>query len=209
MTRTVDYFFSLASPWSFLGHAPFMDVARRQGVTVRLRPVELGPVFAETGGLPLSKRAPPRQRYRLLEMQRWRVKRGVDFHLHPKHWPFDASLADRVIMAAMDRDLPADTLLPRLFSAVWQRQENLADEGVLAAIAQDMGLPGAELVTLAKSPEITAAYLENRELALASDVFGAPSYVLDGEVFWGQDRIELLEDALASGRAPFTEVPKD
>jgi len=209
MTRTVDYFFSLASPWSFLGHAPLMDVARRQGVTVRLRPVELGPVFAETGGLPLSKRAPPRQRYRMLEMQRWRVKRGVDFHLNPQYWPFDASLADRVIMAAMDRDLPADTLLPRLFSAVWQRQENLADEGVIAAIAQDMGLPGTELVALAKSAEITAAYLENRELALASDVFGAPSYVLDGEVFWGQDRIELLEDALASGRAPFAFVPKD
>jgi 2-hydroxychromene-2-carboxylate isomerase len=209
MTRTIDYFFSLASPWSFLGHAPFMDVAQRHGVEVRLRPVELGPVFAETGGLPLAKRAPERQRYRIVEMQRWRVKRGVDFHLHPRFWPFDATLADRTVIAALDGDLAVDTLLPRLFSGVWQKQENLADAGTLAAIVTEAGLPGADLVERAQSEDITAAYAENRALALSSDVFGAPSYVLDGEVFWGQDRIDLLDDALSSGRSAFRFVPKD
>ncbi len=209
MNRTIDYFFSLASPWSFLGHAPLMEVAQRHGAEVRLRPVELGPVFAETGGLPLAKRAPERQRYRLVELQRWRVKRGVDFHLHPRFWPFDATLADRTVIAALDGDLSVDRLLPRLFSAVWQKQENLADAGALAGIVSQVGLPGAELVERALSADITAAYAENKTLALASDVFGAPSYVLDGEVFWGQDRIDLLDDALASGRSPFRFVPPD
>lgn len=207
MSRTIDYFFSLASPWSFLGHAPFMDVVQRHGASVRFFPVELGAVFAETGGLPLAKRAPPRQRYRMLEMQRWRVKRGLDFHLNPRFWPFDAAFADRAVLAAMAHG-SIEALLPRLYSAVWQRQENLGDKAVLAGIIDEMGLPGDAIVSEADTPEIRATYEANRATALAAGMFGAPSYVLDGEVFWGQDRIDLLDDALASGRAPFGDVPK-
>ncbi|MEW6255955.1 MAG: 2-hydroxychromene-2-carboxylate isomerase [Pseudomonadota bacterium] len=203
MSRTIAYFFSLASPWSFLGHAPFMEVVARHGAQVEHVPVNLGPVFAETGGLPLAKRAPARQRYRMVELQRWRVKRGVDFHLNPAFWPFDPSLADRAVIAAIGRGA-VDRLLPRLYSGVWQRQENLAAPDVLARIIDDVGLPGADLVAQAQGPETAALYDANRTRALAADMFGAPSYVLDGEVFWGQDRIDLLDDALASGRAPFT-----
>lgn len=203
MSRTIEYFFSLASPWSFLGHAPFMEVARRHGANVEYVPVGLGPVFAETGGLPLAKRAPARQRYRLVELQRWRVKRGVDFHLNPAFWPFDASTADRAVIAALEQG-SVETLLPRLYSAVWQRQENLGDAAELARIIDETGLPGAEIVAQAQGEATAAVYEANRARALAADMFGAPSYVLDGEVFWGQDRIDLLDDALASGRAPFT-----
>jgi len=203
MSRTIDYFFSLASPWSFLGHASFMEVAARHGAKVVHVPVNLGPVFAETGGLPLAKRAPARQRYRLVELQRWRVKRGVDFHLNPAFWPFDPTTADRAVIAALGHGA-VDTLLPRLYSAVWQRQENLGDPAELARIIDETGLPGAEIVAQAQGAETAAIYEANRARALAADMFGAPSYVLDGEVFWGQDRIDLLDDALASGRAPFT-----
>ena len=99
MSRTIDYYFSLASPWAYIGHAPFMDIARRHGLDVNYKPVFLGRVFAETGGLPLTKRHPARQRYRIVNLQRWRDKRGLDFNLHPKHWPFDATLADRFVIA--------------------------------------------------------------------------------------------------------------
>src|SRR3954451_8458696 len=95
MSRTTDYYFSLASPWAYIGHKPFMDIARQHGLSVNHKPVFLGRVFAETGGLPLNQRHPARQRYRLMDLQRWRDKRGLDFNLHPKHWPFDATLADR------------------------------------------------------------------------------------------------------------------
>lgn len=201
--RTLSYFFSCVSPWSFLGHAPVMAVARRHGVKVEFHPVDLGPVFAETGGLPLPKRAPPRQRYRILELQRWREKRGVALNVHPAFWPFNPTLADQTIIAALDADLPVDALVGRLLSGVWERQENLALPEVITAIANEVGLPGADLVTAAGGEKAAATYLENRTKALESDVFGAPSYVLDGEVFWGQDRIDLLNDALTSGRAPF------
>ena len=81
MSHVVDYYFSLVSPWSYLGHDRFMALTRQHGVEVQYVPVFLGPVFAETGGLPLPKRAPHRQRYRFLELQRWREKLGVPLNL--------------------------------------------------------------------------------------------------------------------------------
>ncbi|MFG1480204.1 2-hydroxychromene-2-carboxylate isomerase [Xanthobacter sp. V4C-4] len=203
MTRRIDYYFSTISPWSFIGHAPFMAVAARHGAEVAYHPVSLGPVFAETGGLPLGQRAPQRQRYRILELQRWRVKRGIDFHIHPAFWPFDPTLADQTVIAALQSGYRVDSLLPALFAAAWQLQQNLGDPAIIAAAADAAGLPGAELLDAATGETAIAAYLDNRAKAVAADVFGAPAYVLDGEVFWGQDRIELLDDALASGRAPF------
>ncbi|MFG1429843.1 2-hydroxychromene-2-carboxylate isomerase [Xanthobacter sp. V2C-8] len=203
MARRIDYYFSTISPWAFIGHAPFTAVAARHGAEVAFHPVALGPVFAESGGLPLTKRAPQRQRYRILELQRWRVKRGIDFHLHPAFWPFDPALADRTVIAALQAGHGVEQLLPGLFAAVWQGQRNLADPAEVAAIADAAGLPGAALVEAATGARASDTYADNRAKAIAADVFGAPSYVLDGEVFWGQDRLDLLDDALASGRAPF------
>lgn len=202
MARQIDYFFSVISPWAFIGHDAFMAVAARHGAQVRPRPVQLGTLFGETGGLPLARRHPARQRYRMVELQRWRAARGLDFHLTPAHWPFDAAAADRLVIAAIEAGVEVDPLLRRLMSGVWQRQENLADLAVLAAILAELGLPG-ELLQLAAADAAGSLYEANRGLAIDADVFGSPAYVLDGEVFWGQDRIEMLDAALSSGRAPY------
>jgi 2-hydroxychromene-2-carboxylate isomerase len=140
----------------------------------------------------------------MLELQRWRDKRGLDFHLRPAHVPFDGRLADGVVIAAIKAGHDPDAFLRRAFASVWEQQLNLADPATLVRLADDSGLPGSHLVERAASDEISAAYEQNRQDALAADVFGSPVYVLDGEVFWGQDRIELLADALKSGRAPYS-----
>ena len=167
------------------------------------KPVVLVDLFSETGGLPLMKRHPVRQRYRMVELQRWRDKRGLKFHLQPANWPFNARLADGVVIAAIEAGHDPDPFLRRAFAAVWEDQLNLADPATLANWPTIRGLPGKQLVERSGSEEISAAYEQNRQDALAADVFGSPVYVLDGEVFWGQDRIELLADALKSGRAPY------
>ena len=203
MARQIDYYFSTQSPWAYIGHALFEDVAKANDLKVSYKPVFLGEVFAETGGLPLMKRHPVRQRYRMVELQRWRDKRGLKFHLQPANWPFNARLADGIVIAALEAGHDPDPFLRRAFAAVWEDQLNLADAATLAKLAGDSGLPGKQLVERSGSDEIGAAYEQNRQDALAADVFGSPVYVLDGEVFWGQDRIELLADALKSGRAPY------
>jgi 2-hydroxychromene-2-carboxylate isomerase len=203
MARTVDYYFSVVSPWAYIGHAPFMDIVQRHGLAVNYKPVFLGGVFQETGGLPLPKRHPARQRYRLLELQRWRDKRGLTFNIHPKFWPFDVKLVDRFVLAIAASHKDPDPFLRRAFRGVWEEERNLEDPRVIAELAEAVGLDSAPLMTMAQGDTTEALYALNLENAVAADVFGSPAYVVDGEVFWGQDRLELLDDALRSGRPAY------
>ena len=203
MPRQIDYYFSLQSPWAYIGHKLFRDVVGTHGLKVNHKPVVLVDLFSETGGLPLLKRHPVRQRYRLVELQRWRDKRGLKFHLQPANWPFNARLADGLVLAAIEAGHDPDPFLRRAFAAIWEDELNLADAATLIRLADACGLPGNVLAERSGSDDVEKTYEQNRQDALAADVFGSPAYVLDGEVFWGQDRIELLVDALKSGRAPY------
>ncbi|WP_210497043.1 2-hydroxychromene-2-carboxylate isomerase [Microvirga antarctica] len=203
MSRTIDYYFSLMSPWAYIGHAPFMDIAKRHDVDVNFKPVFLGRVFAETGGLPLAQRHPVRQRYRMVELQRWREKRGLTFNLLPKHWPFEVNLADRMIIAIAVAGKDPDAFLRLAYAALWEQERDLGDPAVLQALADEAGLDGASIREIAQGSTAEAFYAINLENAVGGDVFGSPAYVLEGEVFWGQDRLDLLDDALASQRPPY------
>lgn len=203
MARQVDYYFSSVSPWAYIGHATFQDIAKIYSCEVVYKPVMLGELFAETGGLPLGKRHPARQRYRMMELQRWREKRGLLFHLKPQHWPFDARLADGMMIAAIQSGLDPEPFMRAVFKGSWEDQLNFSDRATLVAAADTAGLPGEKLLQQASSQEIADIYEQNRQDAISADVFGSPAYVLDGEVFWGQDRLELLADALKSGRKPY------
>src|SRR5579871_338027 len=203
MARQIDYYFSLLSPWAYVGHRSFRDVVAACDLKVNHKPVVLIDLFSETGGLPLPKRHPVRQRYRMVELQRWRDKRGLQFKLQPANWPFNARLADGLVIAAIEAGHNPDPFLRRAFASIWEEELNLADEATLVRLADASGLPGAALAERSASEDISRIYEQNRQDALAADVFGSPAYVLDGEVFWGQDRIELLTDALKSGRAPY------
>jgi 2-hydroxychromene-2-carboxylate isomerase len=203
MSRPIDYYFSLVSPWAYIGHAPFVDIVRQHDLDVNYKPVFLGRVFAETGGLPLAQRHPVRQRYRLLELQRWRDKRGLSFNIQPKHWPFDVLLPDRAVIAINAAKGDPEPFLRRAFAAIWEEERNLADPDVLADVATQAGFDAAAILDFAQGSAAEAIYALNLENAVAGDVFGSPSYVLDGEVFWGQDRLELLDDALSSGRQAY------
>ena len=204
MARQIDYYFSIQSPWAYIGHALFQDLAATHQLKVNYKPVVLVDLFSETGGLPLAKRHPARQRYRFMEMQRWREKRGLNFHIQPKHWPFNVRLADGAVIAAIAAGLNPEPLLRRAYIGVWEQQLDLSDGATVTRLADEAGLPGAKIVAHATSDEIGAIYDQNRQDAIEAGVFGSPAWVLDGEVFWGQDRIELLADALKSGRKAYT-----
>ncbi|KAB0265990.1 2-hydroxychromene-2-carboxylate isomerase [Microvirga brassicacearum] len=203
MPRKIDYYFSLMSPWAYIGHLPFMEIVQRHGLEVNYKPVFLGRVFAETGGLPLAQRHPARQRYRLVELQRWRQKRGLAFNLQPKYWPFDVTLADRCIIALSVADQDPDPFLRLAYAAIWEHDRNLGDVGVLQELAEEAGMDAGSMLEIAQGSTAEAFYAINLENAVGADVFGSPAYVLDGEVFWGQDRLDLLDDALRSGRPAF------
>jgi 2-hydroxychromene-2-carboxylate isomerase len=199
MQRTIEYYFSMHSPWAYIGHAPFLELVRRFSLNVTYKPISLPKVFAETGGLPVTKRHPARLRYRMVELQRWREKRRLNFKLRPKFFPFEAELSDRFVIAVAAGHDP-DSFLRRAFAALWEDEQNLADDTTLITLADATGLPGEKLLAVARDSESKSTYDKNVADAIAADVIGSPTYVLAGEVFWGQDRIDLLEDALKSGR---------
>jgi 2-hydroxychromene-2-carboxylate isomerase len=207
MASRIDYFFSLVSPWAYIGHRLFVDLARRHGVAIAYRPVALNEVFAETGGLPLAKRHPARQASRMVELQRWREKRGLKFHLRPKHWPFDANLANCAVLAIAQAGGDPAGFAQSAFAAIWEQEDNLGDEAVLSRLLGETGFDAANILAAARSAETLDLYERNRLDAVALGAFGSPCYVLNGEVFWGQDRLELLDDALKSGRPPYSATP--
>ena len=141
MPRQVDYYFSFQSPWAYIGHKPFREVVSTYDLKVNHKPVVLVDLFSETGGLPLMKRHPVRQRYRMVELQRWRDKRGLKFHLQPANWPFNARLADGVVIAAVEAGLDPDPFLRRAFAAVWEDQLNLADPRHWQDLPMNPGFP--------------------------------------------------------------------
>ena len=198
MPITVDYYLSLNSPWTYIGSAPFGEIAKRHGVTVNVKPAKFGPIFEQTGGLPLPKRSPQRRAYRMMELKRWREVRGLPLNLEPKHFPCDDLPATRLVISAKLQGKDACKLSVELGRAVWEREESLADAATLASAAQRAGLDAAALRAGGPTDaELDALFQLYTEEALAAGVFGAPSYVLpSGEIFWGQDRLELLERAL-------------
>lgn len=204
MSAVIDYYFTTMSPWAYIGHRALHDMTDRTGTKIRYRPMHLMEVFAGTDTPPLAQRHQTRKNLRLVELQRWRERRGLDFVLAPAHWPFAFEPADRFVIAAGEAGHDQGRLLGALFDAIWLEEHDLADEAVIVDIADASGLDGAALLARSKTDDIGAAYAANTRNAIAAGVFGSPSYVLNGELFWGQDRIELLEDALRSGRAPYT-----
>jgi 2-hydroxychromene-2-carboxylate isomerase len=196
MAKSVDYYFSPMSPWTYLGHARFAAMARKHGATVAVKPVDYGRIFPVSGGLPLPKRAPQRQAYRLVELARWRDHLGVPLNVQPKFFPFDTKLATFAIIAAADAD-SAMKLAEAIMRACWAEEKNMADETSLSAVIRASGLDADALLRKARTPEIAARFDAFTEEAIARQVFGAPTYVYRDELFWGQDRLDFLDRALA------------
>lgn len=185
MTKTIDYYLTPSSPWTYLGHARFAALAKKHGAAVNVKPVDYGVIFPQSGGLPLAKRAPQRQAYRLVELKRWSEFLSVPIVIQPKFFPVNATPAAELICGAPAANRMA--LAGDLLSALWKDDRNLADPTLLQDLGSKHGAAAGD----------KAAFEANTQEALARQVFGAPSYVYRDEIFWGQDRLELLERALA------------
>lgn len=199
--KQIPYYFTITSPWSYLGHAPFLKLADELGYEVQFKPVDFGAVFAQSGGLPLPKRPYQRRRYRMFELQRWRDYRQADLNLRPKHFPVDPTLGNNMVMVAAEQGLDAGKLATAFMRGCWVDEQDMGDKAALIAAANSAGLDGAAIANEAESSAAKARADVLTEEAKAAQVFGAPTYIIRGEPFWGQDRLELVERAMR-GQAP-------
>jgi 2-hydroxychromene-2-carboxylate isomerase len=201
LSITVDYYFTPQSPWTYLGHERFAQIARAADAKVRVLPVDLGgKVFPVSGGLPVGQRAPQRQAYRLLELQRYSDHLRAPINVKPKYFPVSGDESARLIIAVdmHDGSDAAMKISGAVFSAVWVRERRIADEKVLAELLAECGLDPARLEQ-SHSQAVQERYEANTQQAIDAGVFGAPSFVVNGEIFWGQDRLDFVERRLALG----------
>lgn len=198
MAKIVDYYLSLNSPYAYLGSREFEAILKRQGAQAQVKPISLAKIFPESGGLPLPKRAPQRQAYRLVELERWAKTRGVPLNLHPKFFPAAEEDAARLVAAAEASGGDPLKLTHAILRAVWAEERNIADSDTLRALARETGHDAAKLSAKAQQPQALATFEGYTQEALKRRVFGSPTYVYKDELFWGQDRLDFLERALAA-----------
>lgn len=199
----LDCYYSLSSPWAYFGGPQLQDIVRRHHVRLTLKPYDFQAVVPQTGGIPLKTRPEPRRSYHALELARWREHLGMPLHLEPAHYPKGVP-ADPdwnkypgwMVIAAQLQGLDAQRLSHALLRALWAEERDTADPDVRIAVADENGYDGATLQALETGPETQARYRANSAEAVERGVFGAPTCILEGERFWGQDRLAFLDRAL-------------
>jgi 2-hydroxychromene-2-carboxylate isomerase len=199
MAATIDYYFFTVSPYAYMGHRRLGEIARRHNATIRVCPMDAAKVFPVSGGVPLAQRPKQRQEYRMVELKRWRAFLDLPMNLQPKFFPAPGNDAARLIVAAAEQSQQqAFDLAGRVLAAVWERELNIADAATLSTLVTEAGLDAQRLATRAASDEIAARYDALTQEAIERQVFGAPTFFIDGEMFWGQDRLDFVERKLAS-----------
>lgn len=199
MAKHVDYYVSLNSPWTYLGSKRFEAIARKHGAEVTIWPVDFGSVFSVSGGLPLPKRAPQRQSYRMMELKRWSDHLGVKTTLEPKFFPANEVPAAKCVIALREQGRMADAikLAHAVLAALWAEEKDTGDPATLRAIIAACGLDADALMMTSQAQEIAGKREAYTKHAIDQGVFGAPSFVIDREIFWGQDRLDFVDRKLA------------
>lgn len=199
---TVEYYFSFISLWSYVGSLVFQDIVRRHNVRVDFKPIDLMAVFAAGGGKPVRQRPPQRQAYRLVEMERWKAIRGIPLVTWPKFYPADPTLGHRMLLVAISEGRDVTAFAHAGLKAVWADELNIEDPDTLVRIADASGLAGKRLLAEASDSRFLALEASLTREAIDRQLFGAPFYFYRSEPFWGQDRLDHLESAIVTGRAP-------
>ncbi|MEO7727623.1 MAG: 2-hydroxychromene-2-carboxylate isomerase [Burkholderiales bacterium] len=194
----IECFYTLSSPWAYFGGPRLLDIARKHGVPIVLRPYDFVSVVPRTGGIPLRTRPQPRRDYHALELDRWRKFLGMPLNLKPRFYPPDNRLATHAVIAAQQAGLAAVRLSHAILQALWADERNSADRATLIAIAHENGIEGEWLFAAATDAPVDAEFERNSLDAVARGVFGSPTYYFAGVPYWGQDRLDFLDRALTA-----------
>lgn len=199
MSAVCEYYLSLSSPWAYLGHDRFVALTQKYKAQVLLKPCDLSKVFAVSGGLPLAKRPPQRQAYRLQELSRWSAFLEIPLNVQPTYFPVQTDAAAKLVIATQlaHGTAAALTVTGALLKALWAEEKNIADPATLTGIVNDLDYDGATLLKSSDTASIQAEFGRFTDEAMSHNVFGSPWYIVNGESFWGQDRLDFVERALA------------
>jgi len=194
----IDYYFWLNSDWAYLGADRLSDISSRFDLEINYKPVDLPDVYSRTGGVLLGERSNERQEYRVTELNRWCRKLNIHVNPNPAYMCPNADLASCIVIAADRSGIDVHELYKAILRAEWCEDRDISSASTLKDIIESCTLNATDLLDMAQSPEIISTYRSYTDEAVQVGVFGSPTYVFEGELFWGQDRLDMLVDAIES-----------
>ncbi|MEO0829941.1 MAG: 2-hydroxychromene-2-carboxylate isomerase [Pseudomonadota bacterium] len=196
MPGVVEYWFAPISGYAYLGHKPLMRLSAKTGATVHFRPVEIARLFAASETTPPFAQSPARQAYRVADQARWAVREGLAMASKPKHWPTAPGLACRVILAAGALGLDQGEVSFACLKGVWADEIDIADPQQLSDALDQAGFPGHQILARADVPDMADESELITKEGIDRGIFGSPTFMVDGQMFWGQDRLDFVRAAL-------------
>jgi len=194
---TIDYYYSVRSVYAYFGSQRIVALARRFGRTLRHRPIDLSRVVPAAGSLPFAQRSATLRAYQFgRELERWSEWLALPVILEPEHHYGDRDLPSGLVLAAQRAGCDVDALSDAILTALWRDDRDIADRDVLAQIAAGVGIDAVPLLDRALAPDILAEFAACTDEAIRIGVLGSPTYVVDGELFYGQDRLMFVERQL-------------
>lgn len=200
--RKIDFYFSFISLYTYIGYEAFQALVQKYDLEVTYKPIDLHAIFTAGGGLPVSKRPPQRQAYRFVEMQRWAIARNIPLVLKPKHHPSNPEIGHRMLLAAMSNGEDIRQFVGNALKILWVDDLNIEDPQVMVAAANRSDLDGHALLEQSKDPSIQLQIDRLTQEGVDRQVFGTPFFFYEDEPFWGQDRLDMLEELITTNRQP-------
>jgi len=195
--KKILYFYSVVSPFAYLGNKKLIEISKKYSAEIIEKPIDLvGKVFVATGGVPVPQRHISRQNYRLLELKRWGNFLNIKINQKPKFFPpKDPHTPALFCIASINMGIKNDFSF-RVLKELWAQENDISNLETLKSIANDLKINFEELNKFAMSDKIKKIYESNTQEAINMNIFGVPTYIYNNEIFWGQDRLELLEHSL-------------
>ena len=200
--RKIDFYFSFISLYTYIGYEAFQALVQKYDLEVTYKPIDLHAIFTAGGGLPVSKRPPQRQAYRFVEMQRWAIARNIPLVLKPKHHPSNPEIGHRMLLAAMSNGEDIRQFVGNALKILWVDDLNIEDPQVMVAAANRSDLDGHALLEQSKDPSIQLQIDRLTQEGVDRQVFGTPFFFYEDEPFWGQDRLDMLDELITTNRQP-------
>ena len=185
---------SHGSPWTFLGHKKVNEIAKNNNCELDIMPVNYGEIFPVSGGLPVHKRPLQRQKYRLQELKRWSEFLKIKLNPEPKHFPSRSLLPSKVIISVKILNFEnVNDIAYAIMEGLWIKEMNIDDPKNLKKILTRFIKTADEVIDFSESKQVEKEMNEYTKEAIDLAVFGAPTYILDDQIYWGQDRLDFLE----------------
>ena len=200
----IDYYLTVSSPWGYLGATRLKEIASRRHAQISYLPINIADMFAKTGGILLKNRSVERQNYRLSELNRWSKYLGIEINLHPKFLHASDHLANKVIIVLRHMELDPGPLAMAFGRAIWLEDRDISDPGIIEVLIQEHKMDSSSLIAVAQSQDIEEIFRQDTARAISRGVFGVPSYLTSGNIFWGQDRLDFLEMSLSENSSEQT-----